>query len=122
MRWLLLAVLTRHSLLIVATKCFPCEGLCGTASVCNGHTGLCHGEYCYSERTPADAPFAYRISKGCMKRPSRTKTGCDYDQMEDNVLCVCKGETIATIPCLGLGLGLGLEVGTWGYTEGTECT
>lgn len=53
--------------------------------------GSCESDYCFIERKPTDVQGRYRITKGCLKRPSRTQTGCDYDHFRDHILCVCTG-------------------------------
>ncbi|VDM39465.1 unnamed protein product [Toxocara canis] len=54
--------------------------------------GSCESEYCFIERKPTDVPGRYRITKGCVKRPSRTHFGCDYDHFHDHIQCICAGE------------------------------
>ncbi|VDK42856.1 unnamed protein product [Anisakis simplex] len=69
--------------------------------------GSCESsDYCYIERKPTDIQGLYRITKGCIKRPLRTHTGCDYDRFNDHILCVCKGSLLLTSYCAsGCGYG-----------------
>ena len=53
--------------------------------------GSCEADYCFAEKQPSEVPGIFRLSKGCVKRPSRTRAGCDFDHFSDHVLCVCAG-------------------------------
>ncbi|KAE9548131.1 hypothetical protein FO519_008661 [Halicephalobus sp. NKZ332] len=54
--------------------------------------GSCEADYCFTERKPTEVPGVFRITKGCLKRPSRTHHGCDFDHFPDHIQCVCTGE------------------------------
>lgn len=54
--------------------------------------GSCEAEYCFAEKRPTEVPGLFRITKGCVKRPTRTRIGCDYDKTLDSVHCICVGE------------------------------
>ncbi|CAK5024267.1 unnamed protein product [Meloidogyne enterolobii] len=53
--------------------------------------GSYEADYCFAEKQPSEVPGIFRLSKGCVKRPSRTRAGCDFDHFSDHVLCVCAG-------------------------------
>uniref|UniRef100_A0A0N5BN88 Activin_recp domain-containing protein n=1 Tax=Strongyloides papillosus TaxID=174720 RepID=A0A0N5BN88_STREA len=71
-------------------QCYSCSGLCHNEK-CNCQMGSCESDYCYIERRPVDIPGIFRITKGCVKKPSRTQAGCDYDTLPDHIYCVCSG-------------------------------
>uniref|UniRef100_A0AC35GB84 Uncharacterized protein n=1 Tax=Panagrolaimus sp. PS1159 TaxID=55785 RepID=A0AC35GB84_9BILA len=72
-------------------QCYSCAGTCHNEP-CNCQIGSCEADYCFIERKPAEIPGAFRITKGCLKRPSRTQYGCDYDHFGDHIQCVCRGK------------------------------
>lgn len=53
--------------------------------------GSCEADYCFIEKRPTETEGVFRITKGCIKRPSRKVMGCDYDHYSDHVKCVCSG-------------------------------
>lgn len=55
--------------------------------------GSCEADYCFIEKKPIDMNGLFRITKGCIKRPSRTRLGCDYDHYPNHIQCVCAGKT-----------------------------
>uniref|UniRef100_A0A915AQP2 Uncharacterized protein n=1 Tax=Parascaris univalens TaxID=6257 RepID=A0A915AQP2_PARUN len=75
----------------VVSKCYSCAGTC-YSEPCNCQMGSCESHYCFIERKPTDVVGRYRITKGCVKRPSRTHLGCDYDHFHDHIQCICAGE------------------------------
>uniref|UniRef100_A0A0M3I5Z7 Urokinase plasminogen activator surface receptor-like n=1 Tax=Ascaris lumbricoides TaxID=6252 RepID=A0A0M3I5Z7_ASCLU len=79
----------------VVSKCYSCAGTC-YSEPCNCQLcfqmGSCESDYCFIERKPTDVVGRYRITKGCVKRPSRTHLGCDYDHFHDHIQCICAGE------------------------------
>lgn len=75
----------------VNSSCYSCAGTC-YSEPCNCQMGSCESDYCFIERKPIDERGRYRITKGCVRRPSRTHMGCDYDHFRDHILCVCRGE------------------------------
>uniref|UniRef100_A0A0N4ZQG7 Activin_recp domain-containing protein n=1 Tax=Parastrongyloides trichosuri TaxID=131310 RepID=A0A0N4ZQG7_PARTI len=75
---------------ISANQCYSCSGLCHNEK-CNCQMGSCESDYCYIERRPVEIPGVFRITKGCVKKPSRTQAGCDYDTLPDHIYCVCSG-------------------------------
>uniref|UniRef100_A0A0K0EQ88 Activin_recp domain-containing protein n=1 Tax=Strongyloides stercoralis TaxID=6248 RepID=A0A0K0EQ88_STRER len=75
---------------VYGSQCYSCSGLCHNEK-CNCQMGSCESDYCYIERRPVDIPGVFRITKGCVKKPSRTQAGCDYDTLPDHVYCVCSG-------------------------------
>lgn len=54
--------------------------------------GSCEADYCFTEKKPTEVEGVYRITKGCVKRPSRTRIGCDYDHFPDHIQCICAGD------------------------------
>lgn len=74
-----------------ASSCYSCAGTC-YSEPCNCQMGSCEADHCFIERKPTDIQGRYRITKGCIKRPSRTHLGCDYDHFRDHIQCICAGE------------------------------
>uniref|UniRef100_A0AC35TNA9 Activin_recp domain-containing protein n=1 Tax=Rhabditophanes sp. KR3021 TaxID=114890 RepID=A0AC35TNA9_9BILA len=54
--------------------------------------GSCEADYCYTSKRPMEIPGVFQITKGCVKKPSRSQAGCDYDSLPDHILCVCAGK------------------------------
>uniref|UniRef100_A0AC34PXK6 Sodefrin-like factor n=1 Tax=Panagrolaimus sp. JU765 TaxID=591449 RepID=A0AC34PXK6_9BILA len=71
---------------IKASNCFSCAGTCHSEP-CNCQMGSCKADYCFTERKPTEIPGIFKIVKGCLKRPSRTHHGCDYDHFPDHIQC-----------------------------------
>ncbi|KAI6177907.1 TGF-beta receptor/activin receptor, type I/II domain-containing protein [Aphelenchoides fujianensis] len=72
-------------------KCFNCADICHNEQ-CNCQTGSCESEFCFTEKRPIEQPGVFRIVKGCVKRPSRTRVGCDFDRTPNAIQCVCTGD------------------------------
>lgn len=54
--------------------------------------GSCEADFCFIEKRPTEFAGQFRITKGCVKRPARTRVGCDYDHYADHIQCVCSGD------------------------------
>ncbi|KAF7638510.1 hypothetical protein Mgra_00002188 [Meloidogyne graminicola] len=76
---------------IEGRRCYSCSGQCLAGAPCNCQMGSCESDFCFSEKQPSEIPGIFRLSKGCVKRPSRTRAGCDFDHFSDHILCVCGG-------------------------------
>ncbi|KAI1720519.1 hypothetical protein DdX_04754 [Ditylenchus destructor] len=91
-----LAVLVMQLEKTMATICYSCAGTCHASmgQACNCQIGFCEAEggFCFIEKKPTELSGVERITKGCMKRPSRTRVGCDYDHFADHIQCVCHGD------------------------------
>jgi hypothetical protein len=74
-----------------ASHCYSCAGTCHSDN-CNCQMGSCEADYCFTEKKPTEVAGVYRITKGCIKRPSRTRIGCDYDHYPDRIQCICAGD------------------------------
>ncbi|CAD5232261.1 unnamed protein product [Bursaphelenchus xylophilus] len=83
--WLLLGPLVH------GRKCYSCAGTCHSEP-CNCQMGSCEADYCFTEKKPTEVPGLFRITKGCVKRPARTRIGCDYDKTLDSIQCICVGD------------------------------
>uniref|UniRef100_A0A7E4UXD5 Activin_recp domain-containing protein n=1 Tax=Panagrellus redivivus TaxID=6233 RepID=A0A7E4UXD5_PANRE len=77
--------------LAMAGQCYSCAGTCHREP-CNCQMGSCEADYCFIERKPDEIPGSWRITKGCLKRPSRTRSGCDFDNSSNHIQCVCAGD------------------------------
>lgn len=53
--------------------------------------GSCESDYCFIEKRSTEIEGIFRITKGCVKRPSQTKMGCDFDHYSDHIKCICSG-------------------------------
>ena len=88
--WLLL-LLCWLPVQLEARFCYSCSGQCMAGAPCNCQTGVCEADYCFAEKKPSEVAGVFRLSKGCVKRPSRTTAGCDFEHFADHLLCVCAG-------------------------------
>ncbi|CAK5073308.1 unnamed protein product [Meloidogyne enterolobii] len=88
---LFLLIFALSTALLEGRRCYSCSGQCLAGAPCNCQMGSCEADYCFAEKQPSEIPGIFRLSKGCVKRPSRTRAGCDFDHFSDHVLCVCAG-------------------------------
>uniref|UniRef100_A0A914BWH5 Uncharacterized protein n=1 Tax=Acrobeloides nanus TaxID=290746 RepID=A0A914BWH5_9BILA len=88
--WLLI-ILTKLISITYAKLCYSCAGTCHSET-CNCQMGICEADYCFIEKKPTDLAGIFRITKGCLKRPPRIASGCDYDHFPDHVQCICSGD------------------------------
>lgn len=76
---------------VSARRCYSCSGQCLAGAPCNCQMGSCQADHCFTDKQPSGVPGVFRLSKGCMRRPARTRSGCDFDHYADHVLCLCSG-------------------------------
>ncbi|KAF8385395.1 hypothetical protein PRIPAC_74537 [Pristionchus pacificus] len=89
-RWFLLLLFLVPLVQSAQQHCYSCAGRCHSDH-CNCQMGSCPSSHCFIERSPTEEAGVYKITKGCLRRPSRTINGCDYDHFSDHVQCVCTG-------------------------------
>uniref|UniRef100_A0A915D2G6 Protein quiver n=1 Tax=Ditylenchus dipsaci TaxID=166011 RepID=A0A915D2G6_9BILA len=68
--------------------------------------GVCEADFCFIEKKPTELSGIYRITKGCVKKPARTRSnliGCDYDHYANHIQCICRGQWCHEISVTGNG-------------------
>uniref|UniRef100_A0A914HKI4 Uncharacterized protein n=1 Tax=Globodera rostochiensis TaxID=31243 RepID=A0A914HKI4_GLORO len=75
-----------------AHLCYSCSGICHTGAPCNCQMGNCEADFCFAEKRPSESSGVFRLTKGCVKKPQRTRVGCDFAHSADRVHCVCAGD------------------------------
>ncbi|KAI6185323.1 hypothetical protein M3Y98_00010300 [Aphelenchoides besseyi] len=71
--------------------CYNCQGICLDGHECNCQTGFCESDYCFTDKRPTEFSDKYRLVKGCIKKPTRLRVGCDYDRTPNSIQCICAG-------------------------------
>ncbi|KAL3079401.1 hypothetical protein niasHT_036390 [Heterodera trifolii] len=76
----------------LAHFCFSCSGICQAGAPCNCQMGSCQADFCFADKRPSDSTGGvFTLTKGCVKRPQRTRVGCDFAHHSDHVRCICSG-------------------------------